>query len=95
MLRRVDPDVNAAAAAKVVCGRKNVRIAVTETALTVCVVYGLTLGRTEGALRSVAGLLQLDNEIPDRATSSRRFPSLRTHVPTTNVSIEIGHQRRL
>jgi len=52
-----------------------------ETALTVRAVYGLALRQTEGFLRSVARLLQLDIEIPDHSTLSRRSSTLRAHVP--------------
>ncbi|MEX2259358.1 MAG: IS5 family transposase [Woeseia sp.] len=51
-----------------------------EAALTVRAVYGLASRQTEGFLRSVARLLQLDIEIPDHSTLSRRSSTLRAHV---------------
>lgn len=51
-----------------------------ETALTVRAVYGLPLRQTEGFLRSIARLLQLDIEIPDHTTLSRRSAILKAHV---------------
>jgi len=51
-----------------------------ETALTVRAVYGLALRQTEGFLRSVARLLQLDIEIPDHSTLSRRSSTVKAHV---------------
>ncbi|MEX2125246.1 MAG: IS5 family transposase [Woeseia sp.] len=50
-----------------------------ETALTVRAVYGLALRQTEGFLRSVARLLQLDIDIPDHTTLSRRSSTLKLH----------------
>jgi len=41
-------------------------------------VYGLALRQTEGFLRSVVRLLQLDIEIPDHSTLSRRSSTLRS-----------------
>ena len=51
-----------------------------ETALIVRTVYGLALRQTEGFLRSVVRLLQLDIEIPDHSTLSRRSSTLRPQV---------------
>jgi hypothetical protein len=51
-----------------------------ETALTVRAVYGLALRQTEGFLRSIARLLQLDVDIPDHTTLSRRSSSLKAHI---------------
>ena len=51
-----------------------------ETALTVRLVYGLALRQTEGFLRSVCRMLELDLPIPDHTTLSRRartMPNLR------------------
>ena len=50
-----------------------------EAGLTVRAVYGLALRQTEGFLRSVARLLQLDIEIPDHTTLSRRSSTLKRH----------------
>jgi Transposase DDE domain len=52
-----------------------------ETALIVRSVYGLALRQTEGFLRSVVRLLQLDIEIPDHSTLSRRSSTLKAHAP--------------
>jgi Transposase DDE domain len=52
-----------------------------ETALVVRTVYGLTLRQTEGFLRSVVRLLQLDIEIPDHPTLSRRSSTLKARAP--------------
>jgi hypothetical protein len=57
-----------------------------ETALTVRAVYGLALRQTEGFLRSVARLLQLDIDIPDHTTLSRRSSTLKTHVRNPNTA---------
>lgn len=57
-----------------------------ETTLTVRAVYGLALRQTEGFLRSVARLLQLDIEIPDHSTLSRRSPSLNAHLRQTGTN---------
>ncbi|MEX2259076.1 MAG: IS5 family transposase [Woeseia sp.] len=54
-----------------------------EAALTVRAVYGLALRQTEGFLRSVARLLQLDIEIPDHSTLSRRSLTLKAQVRNT------------
>ena len=51
-----------------------------ETALVVRTVYGLALRQTEGFLRSVVRLLQLDIEIPDHSTLSRRSSILKAHT---------------
>jgi hypothetical protein len=51
-----------------------------ETALTVRADYGLALRQTEGFLRSIAWLLQLDIDIPDHTTLSRRSAMLKPHV---------------
>jgi hypothetical protein len=65
-----------------------------ETALPVRAVYGLALRQTEGFLRSIASLLQLDIDIPDHTTrtmhqttqfqpeSSSRPCVMRKPVPT-------------
>jgi hypothetical protein len=51
-----------------------------EMALTVRAVYGLALRQTEGFLRSIARLLQLDIDIPDHTTLSRRSTTLKAHL---------------
>ncbi|MCP4453619.1 MAG: hypothetical protein GY809_19335, partial [Planctomycetes bacterium] len=43
-----------------------------ETAVTVGMVFGLASRQTEGFLRSLLGLLNLDNDVPDHTTISRR-----------------------
>ena len=43
-----------------------------ETAVTVSMVFGLASRQTEGFLRSLLGLLNLDNDVPDHTTISRR-----------------------
>jgi hypothetical protein len=57
-----------------------------ETALTVRAVYGPALRQTEGFLRSVAKLLQLDIEIPDHTTLSRRSSNLKAHVRNPGIA---------
>jgi len=52
-----------------------------EAALTVRLVYGLALRKTEGFLRSITKLLHLNIEIPDHSTLSRRSAKL----PRRNV----------
>ncbi len=48
-----------------------------EAALTIGVVFHLPLRQTEGFLRSLAQLLELDLPIPDHTTLSRRLKTLR------------------
>jgi hypothetical protein len=43
-----------------------------ETAVTVSMVFGLESRQTEGFLRSLLGLLNLDNDVPDHTTIPRR-----------------------
>ncbi len=43
-----------------------------KTAVTVSMVFGLASRQTEGFLRSLLGLLNLDNDVPDHTTISRR-----------------------
>ncbi len=43
-----------------------------ETAVTIGMVFGLASRQTEGFLRSLLGLLNLDNDVPDPTTISRR-----------------------
>lgn len=47
-----------------------------ETALTVRMIYGLALRQTEGFLRSICRMLELDLPIPDHTTLSRRAMTL-------------------
>jgi Transposase DDE domain len=47
-----------------------------EAALTIGMVFHLPLRQTEGFLRSLALLLELDLPIPDHTTLSRRLPKL-------------------
>jgi len=54
-----------------------------EAALTVRAVYGLALRQTKGFFRSVARLLQLDIEIPDHSTLSRRSLTLKAPLRNT------------
>ena len=79
-----------------------------EAALTLRMVFHLPLRQTEGFLRSLAELLQVDLPIPDHTTLSRRlkklsdirFRRLRTDGPihllidSTGLRIHVGHLRR-
>ena len=47
-----------------------------ETAVTLGLVFGLASRQTEGFLRSLLALLNLDNEVPDHTTISRRKAKL-------------------
>jgi hypothetical protein len=47
-----------------------------ETAVTLGMVFHLTSRRSEGILRSLFALLNLDNEVPDHTTISRRKAKL-------------------
>ena len=47
-----------------------------ETAVTLGLVFGLASRQTEGFLRSLLALLDLDNEVPDHTTISRRKAKL-------------------
>ena len=49
-----------------------------ETTVTLGVVFGLASGQSEGFLRSLLTLLNLDNEVPDHSTISRRKARLGT-----------------
>ena len=79
-----------------------------EAALTIGMVFHLPLRQTEGFLRSLAQLLELDLPIPDHTTLSRRLRKLgkiqfRT-IPTdrpihllidsTGLRIHVGHLRK-
>ena len=87
--------------------RRYANIAI-EAALTIRMVFHLPLRQTEGFLRSLAELLQVDLPIPDHTTLSRRltklsdirFRRLRTDGPihllidSTGLSIHVGPMRR-
>ena len=79
-----------------------------EAALTIRMVFHLPLRQTEGFLRSLAQLLELDLPIPDHTTMSRRlqklsdlrFCRLATDEPihllidSTGLRIHVGHLRK-
>ena len=79
-----------------------------ETALTIRMVFQLPLRQTEGFLRSLARMLEVDLPIPDHTTLSRRlqrleeipFHQLATHRPlhllidSTGIRIHVGHLRK-
>ena len=79
-----------------------------ETALTIRMIFHLPLRQTEGFLRSLAQLLELDLPIPDHTTMSRRlqeldeiqFRKLATDRPihllidSTGLRIHVGHLRK-
>ena len=79
-----------------------------EAAMTIRMVFHPPLRQTEGFLRSLAGLLQVDLPIPDHTTLFRRltklsdieFRSLPTDGPihllidSTGLRIHVGHLRR-
>ncbi|MAB80823.1 MAG: hypothetical protein CMJ89_15855 [Planctomycetes bacterium] len=73
-LERIGPgSPKATAKASRKCGgrRKHSNVAI-ETALTLRLVFHLSLRQTEGFLRSALALLDLDLEAPDHTTLSRR-----------------------
>ena len=79
-----------------------------EAALTIRMVFHLPLRQTEGFLRSLAQLLDVDLPIPDHTTLSRRLQTLgeigfhtpATHGPlhllidSTGLRIHVGHLRK-
>ena len=79
-----------------------------EAALTIRMVFHLPLRQTEGFLRSIAELLEVDLPIPDHTTLSRRLKSLRvigcrgheTDRPihllldSTGLRIHVGHMQK-
>ena len=79
-----------------------------EAALTIRMVFHLPLRQTEGFLRSLAQLLELDLPIPDHTTLSRRLKKLRDiqfrRLPTdrpihllidsTGLRIHVGHVQK-
>ena len=78
-----------------------------EAALTIRMVFHLPLRQTEGFLRSLAELLDLDLPIPDHTTLSRRLKKLDNHrfqrpvtagpihllIDSTGLRIHVGHLR--
>ena len=79
-----------------------------EAALTIRMVFRLPLRQTEGFLRSLTELLDLDLPIPDHTTLSRRLQKLGTlqlrrlgadepiHllIDSTGLRIHVGHLRK-
>ena len=79
-----------------------------EAALTIRMVFQLPLRQTEGFLRSLAQLLEVDLPIPDHTTLSRRHQKLREipfraagnnqpiHllIDSTGLRIHVGHLRK-
>lgn len=79
-----------------------------EAALTIRMIFHLPLRQTEGFLRSLADLLELDLPIPDHTTLSRRlhklgkiqFRRLATDRPihllidSTGLRVHVGHLRK-
>ena len=79
-----------------------------EAALTIRIVFHLPLRQTEGFLRSLAQMLEVDLPIPDHTTLSRRLRKLgeiqfrkpATHGPmhllidSTGLRIHVGHLRQ-
>ena len=66
-----------------------------ETTVTLGVVFGLASRQTEGFLRSLLTLLNLDNEVPDHSTISRRKArlgkvafSVKRHVTPVHLLID-------
>ena len=79
-----------------------------EAALTIRMVFHLPLRQTEGFLRCLVQLLEVDLPIPDHTTLSRRLHRLgaiqfhcrNPHQPmhllidSTGISIHVGHRRK-
>ena len=79
-----------------------------EAALTIRMVFHLPLRQTEGFLRCLAGLLEVDLPIPDHTTLSRRLKRLSEvqlqRLPTdrpihllidsTGLSLHVGHMQK-
>jgi len=77
-------------------------------ALTICMVFHLPLRQTEGFLRCLTELLEIDLPIPDHTTLSRRLKSLRVigfrRLPTnrpihllidsTGLRAHVGHMQK-
>ena len=66
-----------------------------ETTVTVGVVFGLASRQTEGVLRSLLTLLNLDNDVPDHRTISRRRPSARNACSSQHLMVRIVMQPSL
>ena len=79
-----------------------------EAALTIRMVFHLPLRQTEGFLRCLAELLEIDLPIPDHTTLSRRLKSLRVTgcrgheaerpihllIDSTGLRIHVGHMQK-
>ena len=79
-----------------------------EAALTIRMVFHLPLRQTEGFLRSLADMLEVDLPIPDHTTLSRRLKSLgeirlrrlrmdrpiHLLIDSTGLRIHVGHLRK-
>jgi len=79
-----------------------------EAVLTIRMVFRLPLRQTEGFLRSLAELLELDLPIPDHTTLSRRLKTLRVTgfrelttdrpihllIDSTGLRIHVGHMQK-
>jgi Transposase DDE domain len=79
-----------------------------EAALTIRMVFHLPLRQTEGFLRCLAELLEIDLPIPDHTTLSRRLKSLRVAgfgqlatgqpihllIDSTGLRIHVGHLQK-
>ena len=79
-----------------------------EAALTIRMVFHLPLRQTEGFLRCLAELLEIDLPIPDHTTLSRRLKSLRVNgfrrlptdqpihllIDSTGLKPHVGHMQR-
>ena len=79
-----------------------------EAALTIRMVFHLPLRQTEGFLRGLAEMLEVDLPIPDHTTLSRRLKTLRVigfrvlatdrpiHLPidSTGLRIHVGHMQK-
>ena len=79
-----------------------------EAALTIRMVFHLPLRQTEGFLRSLADLLEVELPIPDHTTLSRRLKKLDNHlfrrpvtdepihllIDSTGLRIHVGHLRK-
>ena len=78
-----------------------------EAALTIRMVFNLPLRQTEGFLRALAELLEIDLPIPDHTTLSRRLKTLRVFgvgrlrtdrpihllIDSTGLRIHVGHMQ--
>ena len=64
-----------------------------ETTVTLGVVFGLASRQTEGFLRSLLTLLNLDNDVPDHRTISRRKARLGKVASYERRTVQPGHLR--